>query len=183
MLHSLFHLPSVFIFIFFVPLICRYNAEDDHLSSQNNNINNTFPAIFAFGDSIFDTGNNNLLDTLVRCNFPPYGRDFIGGKPTGRFSNGKVALDFLGNKSSYKGDCDLYIYMYNFVFVFHLLVELLGIKEALPPFLDPTLQVEDLATGTSFASGGSGFDPLTPKAMVYVDALYYYIDAVFFCIT
>lgn len=74
-----------------------------------------------------------------------------------------------------------YIYMYNFVF--HLLVELLGIKEALPPFLDPTLQVEDLATGTSFASGGSGFDPLTPKAMVYVDALYYYIDAVFFCIT
>lgn len=76
-----------------------------------------------------------------------------------------------------------YIYMYNFVFVFHLLVELLGIKEALPPFLDPTLQVEDLATGTSFASGGSGFDPLTPKAMVYVDALYYYIGAVFFCIT
>ena len=55
------------------------------------------PAIFAFGDSIVDTGNNNYINTLAKCNFPPYGKDFIGGIPTGRFSNGKVLTDFLGN--------------------------------------------------------------------------------------
>lgn len=34
--------------------------------------------------------------------------------------------------------------------------------------MDPTLQAEDLATGVSFASGGTGFDPLTSKAVVYL---------------
>ncbi|KAJ6736425.1 GDSL ESTERASE/LIPASE EXL3 [Salix viminalis] len=39
----------------------------------------------------------------------------------------------------------------------------LGIKETLPAYLDPTVLPQDLITGVSFASGGSGFDPLTPK--------------------
>ena len=59
--------------------------------------NVTVPAIFAFGDSIVDTGNNNYLKTLAKCNFPPYGKDFMGGIPTGRFSNGRILTDFLGN--------------------------------------------------------------------------------------
>ncbi|CAI0382533.1 unnamed protein product [Linum tenue] len=58
------------------------------------------PAALVFGDSIVDTGNNNeILTSPARCNFPPYGRDFYGGVPTGRFSNGKVPSDFLGWKS------------------------------------------------------------------------------------
>ncbi|GJM84640.1 hypothetical protein PR202_ga00329 [Eleusine coracana subsp. coracana] len=32
------------------------------------------PALFVFGDSIVDPGNNNVIETLIRCNFPPYGR-------------------------------------------------------------------------------------------------------------
>ncbi|QHN84023.1 hypothetical protein HN51_038632 [Arachis hypogaea] len=101
--------------------------------------NVTIPAVFVFGDSIMDTGNNNNnLKTEARCNFPPYGEDLEGGgMPTGRFSNGKVPSDFV--------------------------VEELGIKELLPAYLDPNLQPTDLVTGVCFASGGAGYDPLTSK--------------------
>lgn len=58
-----------------------------------------FPALIAFGDSILDTGNNNMLPTVMKSNFPPYGKDFIGHQPTGRFCNGKVPSDFIGNES------------------------------------------------------------------------------------
>ncbi|KAL9426996.1 hypothetical protein AB3S75_033724 [Citrus x aurantiifolia] len=91
--------------------------------------------IMAFGDSILDTGNNNNLISLIKCNFPPYGQDFIGGKPTGRFCNGKVLTD--------------------------LIAEGLGVKETVPAYFDPNLQSKDLATGVCCASGGAGLDPLT----------------------
>ncbi|PWA54907.1 GDSL-like Lipase/Acylhydrolase superfamily protein [Artemisia annua] len=94
-------------------------------------------AVFAFGDSYVDQGNNNYIVTLGKCNFPPYGKDFVGGKPTGRFSNGKTLADFLA--------------------------EALGVKDYLPAYLDPLIQDQDLLTGVSFASGGSGYDPITPK--------------------
>ncbi|XP_021908178.1 LOW QUALITY PROTEIN: GDSL esterase/lipase At3g14820-like [Carica papaya] len=101
--------------------------------------NRTVAAIIAFGDSIVDPGNNNHIRTMIKCNFPPYGRDFPEGKPTGRFSNGKIPSD--------------------------LLAEGFGIKEFLPAYLDPNLQFHDLLTGVSFASGGAGYDPLTSKLM------------------
>nr|POE95068.1 gdsl esterase/lipase exl3 [Quercus suber] len=101
--------------------------------------NETVPAVIMFGDSIVDTGNNNGLTSVVKCDFPPYGRDFNGGMPTGRFSNGKVPSDFL--------------------------VEELGLKDLLPAYRDPSLQPKDLLTGVSFASGGTGYDPLTPKVV------------------
>ncbi|CAN0918808.1 GDSL esterase/lipase EXL3 [Linum grandiflorum] len=94
------------------------------------------PAMLIFGDSILDSGNNNYLKTIVKCDFPPYGRDFVTRKPSGRFCNGKVPSDFA--------------------------VSYLGLKDLLPPSLDPTLTLRDLATGVSFASGGSGYDPATP---------------------
>lgn len=55
------------------------------------------PALCIFGDSVVDVGNNNNLQTLIKANFPPYGRDFVNHKPTGRFCNGKLATDFTGN--------------------------------------------------------------------------------------
>ncbi|CAI0388839.1 unnamed protein product [Linum tenue] len=55
-------------------------------------------AVFTFGDSLVDTGNNNYVVTIAKSNFPPYGRDFPGGKPTGRFSNGRLFPDFIGTK-------------------------------------------------------------------------------------
>ncbi|XP_071723169.1 GDSL esterase/lipase EXL3-like [Rutidosis leptorrhynchoides] len=104
-------------------------------SSESRNV--TFPAIIVFGDSIVDPGNNNNLKTIAKCNFPPYGRDFAGAKPTGRFCNGKIAPDFIA--------------------------ETYGIKELIPPYLDPSLKMGDLLTGVSFASGGAGYDPITSE--------------------
>lgn len=44
--------------------------------------------------------------------------------------------------------------------------EELGIKSSVPAYFDPNLKREDLLTGVSFASGGSGYDPITPKLVV-----------------
>ncbi|KAG8661090.1 GDSL esterase/lipase At1g71691 [Manihot esculenta] len=50
------------------------------------------PAMFIFGDSLIDNGNNNNLASLAKANYFPYGIDFNGG-PTGRFSNGCTMVD------------------------------------------------------------------------------------------
>lgn len=55
-----------------------------------------FQALYVIGDSLVDSGNNNYLSTKIKANFAPYGSDFEGGKPTGRFSNGKTIADYIG---------------------------------------------------------------------------------------
>ncbi|RID44935.1 hypothetical protein BRARA_I01698 [Brassica rapa] len=102
--------------------------------------NATIPALIVFGDSIMDTGNNNRLPTLLKCNFPPYGKDFPGGLATGRFSDGRVPSDLIAEK--------------------------LGIAKSLPAFMNPNLKPQDLLKGVTFASGGTGYDPLTAKIMI-----------------
>ncbi|KAL2899228.1 hypothetical protein RDABS01_024310 [Bienertia sinuspersici] len=42
-----------------------------------------------------------------------------------------------------------------------LLADTIGLKESVPPFLDPRLSDKELTTGVSFGSAGSGFDDLT----------------------
>jgi hypothetical protein len=57
------------------------------------------PAMFVFGDSTADVGNNDYLPgSSARANFPHNGVDFPGGKATGRFSNGLIGVDFLGQR-------------------------------------------------------------------------------------
>lgn len=58
--------------------------------------NTSFSAIFAFGDSVLDTGNNNFLLTLLKGNYWPYGWNFDYKIPTGRFGNGRVFTDIVG---------------------------------------------------------------------------------------
>lgn len=55
------------------------------------------PAMFVFGDSLVDVGNNNFLSSVAKANYFPYGCDFKSG-PTGRFTNGETIVDMLGNK-------------------------------------------------------------------------------------
>ena len=55
------------------------------------------PCYFIFGDSLVDNGNNNLLPTIAKANYPPYGIDFDG--PTGRFCSGRNMADFIGRAS------------------------------------------------------------------------------------
>ncbi|KAL6594802.1 hypothetical protein ACP70R_048251 [Stipagrostis hirtigluma subsp. patula] len=92
-----------------------------------------------------DTGNNNVILTTGKSNFPPYGQDFPGGKATGRFSNGKVIGDMIASR--------------------------LGVKELLPPYLGDSLELNDLLTGVTFASGGSGYDPLTIKITTAISSM------------
>ncbi|PON59760.1 Lipase [Trema orientale] len=55
--------------------------------------NEMVPAMFIFGDSLIDNGNNNNLPlSFAKANYFPYGIDFKGG-PTGRFSNGYTIVD------------------------------------------------------------------------------------------
>ncbi|KAK7837523.1 gdsl esterase/lipase [Quercus suber] len=46
------------------------------------------PAIFVFGDSLVDVGNNNYILSLAKANYIPNGIDF--GMATGRFTNGRT---------------------------------------------------------------------------------------------
>lgn len=98
------------------------------------------PAIIVFGDSSVDAGNNNQIPTIARSNFQPYGRDFASGKPTGRFSNGRVPTDFIS--------------------------EAFGLKPFVPAYLDPTYNISDFATGVTFASAGTGYDTATSDVLV-----------------
>ncbi|THG03361.1 hypothetical protein TEA_010346 [Camellia sinensis var. sinensis] len=91
--------------------------------------------VLVFGDSSVDPGNNNRLKEALKSNFPPYGKDFFNGHPTGRFSDGRLATDFIA--------------------------EAFGYTNIIRGFLDPTIQKVDLLHGVSFASAGSGYDDLT----------------------
>ncbi|KAF6146342.1 hypothetical protein GIB67_020436 [Kingdonia uniflora] len=94
-----------------------------------------YTAMIVIGDSTVDPGNNNFIPTLFRSNFIPYGQDFPNHIPSGRFTNGKLVTDILA--------------------------ALFGIKELVPAYLNPRLSNDDLRTGVSFASAGSGLDDLT----------------------
>ncbi|GJZ54654.1 GDSL esterase/lipase EXL3-like protein, partial [Tanacetum coccineum] len=105
------------------------------LATVNIPRNSLVQAVYAFGDSFADSGNNNNRTSVIKANFPPYGKDFMGGISTGRFTNRKTIADYV--------------------------VEKLGVKDYLPAYLDPALQDTDLPTGVCFASGGAGVDELT----------------------
>ncbi|KAI4302193.1 hypothetical protein MLD38_037973 [Melastoma candidum] len=53
------------------------------------------PALYVFGDSTIDAGNNNFLNTLAKTNFTPYGIDLCGKLPLGRATNGLTYADFI----------------------------------------------------------------------------------------
>ncbi|OVA07810.1 Lipase [Macleaya cordata] len=100
------------------------------------------PAVFIFGDSLADVGNNNHIKLcLVKADFPHNGVDFPEGKATGRFSNGKNAADFLAEK--------------------------LGLPTS-PPYLSlasVSNKTNAFLGGVSFASGGAGILDTTDKRL------------------
>ncbi|KAJ4810505.1 GDSL esterase/lipase [Rhynchospora pubera] len=93
------------------------------------------PAVIIFGDSTVDTGNNNYIQTLAKSNFKPYGRDLQGGNSTGRFSNGRLAVDFIS--------------------------EAFGLPKLVPAYLDPSYEMKEFSTGVCFASAATGYDNAT----------------------
>ncbi|KAG6550720.1 hypothetical protein Mapa_007817 [Marchantia paleacea] len=92
------------------------------------------PALFVFGDSTVDTGNQNYITSVIKSNYPPYGKDFLPPGPTGRFCNGKVANDFLA--------------------------DFLEIPRPVN-YLAPEAKGSRVLTGVNFASSGSGYLDIT----------------------
>nr|GLL25016.1 GDSL esterase/lipase 1-like [Ipomoea trifida] len=75
-------------------------------SVHSSALNKHHVALFVFGDSIFDAGNNNYINTTndFKANFRPYGETSFPNA-TGRFSDGRLIPDFIANfakKSSVK---------------------------------------------------------------------------------
>ncbi|EPS71849.1 hypothetical protein M569_02907, partial [Genlisea aurea] len=99
-----------------------YSSDDDQ------NAGPQATALFVFGDSLVDHGNNNFLDSVARSNYYPYGIDSDRG-PTGRFSNGNTFVDYLG--------------------------AWLGLP-APPPFADPTTNGSRIIGGVNYASAAAG---------------------------
>ncbi|WOK94196.1 GDSL esterase/lipase [Canna indica] len=97
------------------------------------------PALIVFGDSTVDAGNNNQIRTLLKSNFPPYGRDLPERRPTGRFCNGRLATDFIS--------------------------EALGLPPLVPAYLDLDYTIADFVKGVSFASAGTGLDNATSDVL------------------
>ncbi|XP_004486794.1 GDSL esterase/lipase APG-like [Cicer arietinum] len=112
---------EAFFVIFALVLLSWGNAQDTLV-----------PAIITFGDSAVDVGNNDYLPTLFKANYPPYGRDFVNHKSTGRFCNGKLATDITA--------------------------ETLGFKSYAPAYLSPQATGKNLLIGANFASAASGYD-------------------------
>ncbi|XP_024973442.1 GDSL esterase/lipase 5-like isoform X1 [Cynara cardunculus var. scolymus] len=90
----------------------------------------TAPAFFIFGDSFFDPGNNNYINTttLDQSNFPPYGQTYFHF-PTGRFSDGRIIPDFI--------------------------LEYVKLP-LIPPYMDQPASRTYYKIGANFASAGAG---------------------------
>ncbi|CAA7018495.1 unnamed protein product [Microthlaspi erraticum] len=97
-------------------------------SRENNNLVTNQAALFVFGDSLFDAGNNNYIDTGLRSNFWPYGQTTFKF-PTGRVSDGRLIPDFIAE----------YAWL-----------------PLIPPNLQPSNGNNQFTYGVSFASAGAG---------------------------
>ncbi|KAK7276321.1 hypothetical protein RIF29_17460 [Crotalaria pallida] len=95
-------------------------------------------ALFILGDSLFDNGNNNYINTTTsfQANFPPYGETLFK-YPTGRYSDGRVMPDFIAEYAKLPFP---------------------------PPYLHPGHP--NYIYGVNFASGGSGALDGTAQGMV-----------------
>ncbi|KAL6273814.1 hypothetical protein ACE6H2_024506 [Prunus campanulata] len=108
----------------------------------NGTENQGLGASFIFGDSLVDSGNNNYLPTLSKANIVPNGMDFkaSGGKPTGRYTNGRTIGDIVGEE--------------------------LGQPNYALPYLSPNTTGKAILYGVNYASGGAGIMNSTGRIFV-----------------
>ncbi|XP_057758372.1 GDSL esterase/lipase At2g03980-like isoform X3 [Arachis stenosperma] len=109
------------------------------------------PALYVFGDSLVDSGNNHYVPGEDPQNYFPYGIDF--GTPTGRCTNGKTVADFLA------------IY--------------LGLPFA-PAYLglSRSKRKRIVTTGINYASAGSGILPDTSNKLYSLGARKFFVNNV-----
>ncbi|KAL6912156.1 hypothetical protein ACP4OV_000961 [Aristida adscensionis] len=109
------------------------------------------PALYVFGDSTVDVGNNKYLPGNSAPQLP-YGIDFPDSRPTGRFSNGYNVADFVA--------------------------KLLGFKRSPPAYLSLTprtsRQIMRGFRGVNYASGGSGILDTTGNTITLSKQIEYF---------
>ncbi|GAV64102.1 Lipase_GDSL domain-containing protein [Cephalotus follicularis] len=88
---AILRLPFLLVFLLMTLSLVQGQGEDPS-GAQVGRRREMVPAMFIFGDSLIDNGNNNDLPSFAKANYLPYGIDFNGG-PTGRFSNGYTMVD------------------------------------------------------------------------------------------
>ena len=66
----------------------------DFCSAQN------VSAVFVFGDSLVDVGNNYFINTIANPGFPN-GIDFVNGSPSRRYTNARTVVDIIGKFCNY----------------------------------------------------------------------------------
>eukprot|EP01018_Ginkgo_biloba_P012665 Gb_40027 [translate_table: standard] len=122
--------------------------------------------LFVFGDSYVDTGN---LNKTADCWHTPYGRTFPG-KPSGRFSDGKVLTDFAVVYT-----IDKFTHTVLYVFPDTILIAVSYFKISSPvPYEQRNNYPNKVPLGMNFAYGGSGvFDTGNglPSATIQIDHL------------
>lgn len=139
---------------FATPIVCIRNP-----------INQT-PALFVFGDSVFDPGNNNYINTTTNFqeNYLPYGESFFK-YPTGRNSDGRLIPDFIGIFISVFPNC---LKSINCGRPEHNCWLYFAAEYAKLPFIPPYFEIgkKHLVHGVNFASGGSGCLAETARGFV-----------------
>ncbi|CAL1360285.1 unnamed protein product [Linum trigynum] len=144
-------LSSPFLFVFFCMVVLQVLLQCCSYAAVMSDNSVPPPAVYVFGDSLFDVGTNNYLenaDVRVKADFLFYGIDFPRSLPTGRFSNGFNLADQIVKK--------------------------MGLRRSPPPFLSlvaggifsPNFN-QTIIKGVNFASAGSGiFDSTGSKFIV-----------------
>ncbi|RCV05789.1 hypothetical protein SETIT_1G110700v2 [Setaria italica] len=125
------------------------------------------PAMYVFGDSTADVGNNDYLPwSIARADFPHNGVDFPGGKPTGRFSNGLIGVDFIAIAMGFSRSPPPYL---------SLLANAANSSSEMTRNMTMAAAAA-YATGANFASGGSGLLDSTGSTISMTQQIEYFSD-------
>lgn len=130
----------------------------------------THKALFVFGDSLFDPGNNQYLKdtTEAVATTWPYGETYFK-RPTGRLSDGRIVPDLIGTYNTSILFLVNHLIICNCGFVLMCILHLVAAQFANLPIIPPYLQPgsHQFTDGANFASAGAGVLDATHPGTVY----------------
>ncbi|XP_030523766.1 GDSL esterase/lipase 1-like [Rhodamnia argentea] len=122
--------------ILLLPATCLRRLPENHV------------ALFIFGDSLLDAGNNLYLNTSAKTNYFPYGETFFK-HPTGRVCDGRIVPDFIAEYAK---------------------------LPLIRPYLEPGFS--NYTDGINFASAGAGILPETRPGTIHLKLQLSYFEEV-----
>jgi hypothetical protein len=159
-------------------------------SPLSESIHFNFPVVFNFGDSNSDTG--ELIASGIESINPPYGQSYFH-KPSGRYCDGRLIIDFLSNFFlSHQVFCLFFLLFISTLFslciplfplfsriyclidsfsmflIFNFFMQNVAVDAMDKPFLNAYLDSVGLPSfrrGCNFAAAGSTILPATPTSV------------------